>query len=104
MGNLTFTLARTVMLTTFEDWTLYYNCPGAISPRTWEENARKEHPILEKYFARDQIDLFVTTAALLGLSYREYATARQGASFCAGYYYAPHVAVPPPDRSIVLNQ
>lgn len=72
MGNLTFTLARTVMLTTFEDWTLYYNCPGAISPRTWEENARKEHPILEKYFARDQIDLFVTTAALLGLSYKQY--------------------------------
>ena len=72
MENLTFTLARTVMLTTSEDWKLYHNYPGVISPRIWEENALKEHPILEKYFARDQFDCYVTTAALLGLSYKQY--------------------------------
>jgi hypothetical protein len=60
------------MLTTSEDWKLYHNYPGVISPRIWEENALKEHPILEKYFARDQFDRYVTTAALLGLSYKQY--------------------------------
>tara|TARA_R110000851_G_scaffold105219_1_gene223300 strand:- start:913 stop:1209 length:297 start_codon:yes stop_codon:yes gene_type:complete len=93
------------ILTTDEDQELYNNAIRVVlRPHQWENKIRRENPILEKYFAREQFDRYVTTAALLGLSYREYATARQGASFCAGYYYAPHVAVPPPDRSIVLNQ
>jgi hypothetical protein len=61
------------MLTTEEDWDRCRNTGALVMrPSEWEENVREENPILKKYYERGQFDRYVTTAALLGLSYATY--------------------------------
>jgi hypothetical protein len=61
------------MLTTEKDWDRCRNTGATVMrPPEWEESVREQHPILKKYYERGQFDRYVTTAALLGLSYKEY--------------------------------
>jgi hypothetical protein len=61
------------ILTTDEDWELYVDSTKTLArPTAWEAEIREKNLILKKYYERGQFDRYVTTAALLGLSYREY--------------------------------
>jgi hypothetical protein len=60
-----------------------------LGPSAWEAEIREKNPILKKYYERRQFDRYITTAALLGLSYREYVSQTD----YSGYIYAPYVPI-----------